>query len=351
MLLNIIIFLKNKYWALMTLFGSAAIILYFLILYFVSMLSDNTIMLSIAYRNKALSERIALLSTNYLTSSSDAKNHQCISEVLQTDLSLLKSSNTAIACSKKAGKIVNDKEDKMKFLSELESIDNVNNYIIHGNNLLKANVITAYNEDFLYLLNNISNELLSDLKKIIDLQEQELTNSAILIKNTEKLFSIVIWLIIITKIIGHQAITNIFAPKKQIKKILIVEDNRVSAETISKIIENGGHLPVVASNGQEALDIIKKDRDFVLIFMDCEMPIMDGFESTSNIRKQEKDETLPRIPIIALTANVMEGYSQECLANGMDDYLPKPVTVGSINNMIQKWERRYNYNRSQIDEL
>ena len=351
MLLNIIAFLRNKYWGLMVFLGSTAIILYFLILYFVSILSDNTIMISIAYRNKALSERIALLSVQYLDSSLDKQKHQCVSEVLQTDLSLLKSSNKAISCSVKAGKIVTKTEDKIKFLSELESIESVNNYIIHGNNLLKDNVVTDYNKDIIYILDNIKANLLLDLKKIIDLQEQEFKNSAIIVKNTEKLLSLIIWLIIVNKILGYNNSIRPIAPKRQIKKVLIVEDNRVTAEIISKIIENNNYEPVFASNGQEALDVIENDRDFALILMDCEMPVMDGFEATANIRKREKEQKLLRIPIIALTANVMDGYKQTCLKNGMDDYLPKPIAVDQINEIIKKWDKRQNFTGPQIDEI
>ncbi len=351
MILKIITFLRKKHNLLMILLGSGAIMLYFLTLYVVSLFSDNNIMLSVAYKNKAFSERIALLAAGYVEPNSDAMKRQCVIDVMQTDLSLLKSSNRALACSKKAGKITTDTQDKIKFLSGLESIDKVNNYIIHGNNLLKEDTATSANKDFAYILNNINDELLIDLKKIIELQEQEVASSAIIVKNTEKLLSLIIWLIIVTKILGHNNITDSFVPKKQVRKILIVEDNRVTAEIISKIIENSNYVPVLACNGQEALDVIEKDREFVLILMDCEMPVMDGFEATANIRKNEKEQNLPRIPIIALTANVLEGYKQTCLENGMDDYLSKPVTVGGVTSIVQKWERHRNFNRSKVDEL
>ena len=331
---KIIDFIKNKQSLLTTVLVTVAVLLYFLISYYVSLLSDSTLMLSIANKNKALVERVAILSAQYIYGEQDSQKHMCIKENLATDLVLLSSANKAVACAKRAGKMKsNNLDDKIKFLNTLESIGKIDNYILHGDNLLNS-PISPDNKDLVYIIEGINGDLLTDLEKIINLEQQEVSNALILVKNTEKLFSLIIWLIIIFTIFRY---TSLFSIKQTISKILIAEDNRVNAEVIKKIIEDQNYHVVIAKDGQEVLDILKQDRNFAIIFMDCEMPIMDGLESTANIRRDEKEQGLARIPIIALTANVMDGYRERCLATGMDDYLPKPISKNEVNNMIRKW--------------
>lgn len=350
MIKNVITFFVKNNKLLLVSLGLAAVFLYFLILYFLSVLSDKNTMLIISYNNKALAERVALLSVRYVDFNVDLEKHNCINEVLQNDLTLLKSSNKAMACNAKVGgATINNMEEKLQLISQLELIDNVSNYIIHANNLLKEKIITNDNKDFAYLLDKVNEQLGSDIEHLIRLQETELKTSEMYVKTTEKLFALFIWLILLTKIASYIQIPHIAKTEPLIRKILIVEDNRVNSEVISKIVENNNYKSICVTNGQEALEVIDKDRDFCLVFMDCEMPIMDGFEATANIRKNEKEQNLNRIPIIALTANVMDGYKQTCLENGMDDYLAKPITVGALESMIEKWERRSNFDRSMID--
>ncbi|HHL19538.1 MAG TPA: response regulator, partial [Thiothrix sp.] len=111
--------------------------------------------------------------------------------------------------------------------------------------------------------------------------------------------------------------------------ILLVDDSRVNQyvgkETLSKL----GLDFEVATNGQEALDMYKQG-NFDVILMDCQMPIMDGFEATRQIRLYEKETNSPRVSIIALTANAMQGDHENCVAVGMDDYLSKPYTSETL---------------------
>ena len=116
--------------------------------------------------------------------------------------------------------------------------------------------------------------------------------------------------------------------------ILIAEDNPTNRLVLSGIIKKLGHKIITASNGKEALRMAQLEKPD-LIFMDCQMPEMDGLTATEAIRnlgKEYKD-----LPIIAVTANVMGDDKQKCFAVGMDDYLKKPVKAQAINDSIEKW--------------
>ena len=94
----------------------------------------------------------------------------------------------------------------------------------------------------------------------------------------------------------------------------------------------------IVSNGQEALDLYKSE-PFDLILLDCQMPVMDGYETTISIRNYEKEQNLKQIPIIALTANAFSSNKEKCLSLGMNDIITKPV---KINDMITKLNKYLN---------
>jgi PAS domain S-box-containing protein len=116
--------------------------------------------------------------------------------------------------------------------------------------------------------------------------------------------------------------------------VLLVEDNRVNQRIGLLLLEKLGCLVDLASNGREAVEM--SDRDpYDLIFMDCGMPEMDGFEATRQIR--EGHFTSHRVPIIALTAHAIAGTREQCLAAGMDDYVSKPFDLEIIRSVLVKW--------------
>lgn len=115
--------------------------------------------------------------------------------------------------------------------------------------------------------------------------------------------------------------------------ILIAEDNRVNQKIISKVITRLGYPYILVNNGIECLEMLK-NQEFDLIFMDCQMPLLDGYETTKKIRNTEVNKELI---IIGLTAFAMEGDREKCLQAGMNDYLTKPFTLEQINNMLIKW--------------
>ena len=138
------------------------------------------------------------------------------------------------------------------------------------------------------------------------------------------------------------------------RRVLVVEDNLVNQKLAVRMVEKLGYRPDVVENGQEALTALKKG-EYAAVLMDCQMPVMDGFQATRNIRENEASiasrETsdpferntchasrfTPHIPIIAVTANAMQGDRERCLAAGMDDYLSKPIKLDELRTALARW--------------
>lgn len=117
--------------------------------------------------------------------------------------------------------------------------------------------------------------------------------------------------------------------------ILLAEDNIVNQKLAVKILEKYHHTVTVANNGLEAFAAISEKR-FDVVLMDVQMPLCGGFEATAKIREWEKKSSLPRTPIIALTAHAMVGDREMCLQNGMDEYLSKPLKQSHLLQTIMK---------------
>ncbi|HEY9733003.1 MAG TPA: ATP-binding protein [Drouetiella sp.] len=119
------------------------------------------------------------------------------------------------------------------------------------------------------------------------------------------------------------------------RRILIAEDNHVNQRVAVLQLQQIGFHADVAANGEEAVSAAGKV-NYDLIFMDCQMPVMDGFQATREIRKAEI-RTGRRVPIVAMTAHAMEGDRDKCIAEGMDDYISKPVNPTVLSEIIEKW--------------
>ncbi|MBS1824616.1 MAG: response regulator [Acidobacteria bacterium] len=115
------------------------------------------------------------------------------------------------------------------------------------------------------------------------------------------------------------------------RRILLVEDNAVNQKLGAAMLEKFGARVDVAANGKEAVQMAEK-LPYDVIFMDCQMPEMDGYEATSEIRRREVGRR--RTPIFAMTAHAFRGDKERCIASGMDDYIPKPVNVDDIRNLL-----------------
>jgi signal transduction histidine kinase/CheY-like chemotaxis protein len=118
-------------------------------------------------------------------------------------------------------------------------------------------------------------------------------------------------------------------------RVLLVEDSPVNLEVCVAILESLGYTIETATNGWHALER-HASGEFALIFMDCQMPEMDGYEATAEIRRREVSSHR-HTPIVALTGNVIEGARERCLAAGMDDYLAKPFTLDQMKAMLTAW--------------
>ena len=113
--------------------------------------------------------------------------------------------------------------------------------------------------------------------------------------------------------------------------ILVVDDNRVNLRVAELILKNHGYAPKLVESGIEALELLNEER-FDVIFMDMQMPIMDGLEASRRIR--EKFGSSERPWIVALTANAMSDHRELCMEAGMNDFLPKPVKSEAIQGII-----------------
>lgn len=131
----------------------------------------------------------------------------------------------------------------------------------------------------------------------------------------------------------NKATSNNPVEQLQGAKILLVEDNDLNQELIQEILRMNGLSSKVANNGQEALDMLVNEV-FDGVLMDCQMPVMDGYEATRKIREQEAYKDLP---IIALTGSAIEGDRQEVISEGMNDLIAKPINTELMFATMAKW--------------
>jgi CheY-like chemotaxis protein len=116
--------------------------------------------------------------------------------------------------------------------------------------------------------------------------------------------------------------------------ILVAEDAAINQKLIERILEKQGHIITIANNGEEALKLWRHAA-YDLIFMDIEMPVMDGYSATAAIRAAEQEQG-GRVPIAAMTAHVLPGDADKCLAAGMDAYISKPFRNSDVQAVISR---------------
>lgn len=115
----------------------------------------------------------------------------------------------------------------------------------------------------------------------------------------------------------------------------MVEDSLLNQQLAEAMLNTMGLDTTTANNGREAVDLVTQS-DFDLVLMDCQMPLMDGYEATAAIRRLPRPGSR-RLPIIAVTANAMEGDEQRCRAAGMDAFLTKPYTLAQLRDLLECW--------------
>jgi CheY-like chemotaxis protein len=134
-------------------------------------------------------------------------------------------------------------------------------------------------------------------------------------------------------------------------RVLLVEDNVVNQKVARRFLERLGCEVEVAQNGAESLEAIEKS-EFALVLMDVQMPVMDGYTATREIRDRERGKR--RIPIVALTANAMTGQLERCLEAGMDALLTKPLAVEALQDVLERYGLAMtdpNLNDASVDRL
>ncbi|MBE0699327.1 MAG: response regulator, partial [Anaerolineaceae bacterium] len=121
-------------------------------------------------------------------------------------------------------------------------------------------------------------------------------------------------------------------------RILLAEDNEINQKMTRTMLTRMGHIVDLAGNGSEAVDAVKK-ANYDLVFMDVQMPEMDGFEAAQTIRQLEASGVLKtaHMPIVAMTAHALHGDRQRCMDAGMDDYVSKPLDPRKVFQAIDHW--------------
>ena len=123
-------------------------------------------------------------------------------------------------------------------------------------------------------------------------------------------------------------------PVVELPRILIAEDSSTAGKLASRLVERLGDQVILAHDGREAVEMIQAD-EVAAVLMDCQMSVLDGYEATRQIRRLPGRAS--SVPIIALTANAMDGDEMRCLAAGMDDYPPKPVDPRQLAESLERW--------------
>lgn len=137
-------------------------------------------------------------------------------------------------------------------------------------------------------------------------------------------------------LMGQTSIVEKLNEPANMMKILLIEDNIVNQKVATALLKRMGYCVEVANNGQEGLDRLEQE-SFDAILMDCQMPVMDGYEASRQIRSNEI-RTGRHMPIIALTAHAMKGDAEKCYEAGMDDYLTKPINHGLLKERLEYWQ-------------
>jgi CheY-like chemotaxis protein len=153
-----------------------------------------------------------------------------------------------------------------------------------------------------------------------------------------------------TALFLHRVVAELPEPKRRMlehlhqtsealagRKVLVVDDDVRNIFALSSVLERHGMHVVIATNGQEGINVLEQTPDVSLALMDIMMPGMDGYETMRRIRQMPR---FRRLPIIALTAKAMKGDREKCLEAGASDYVAKPVDTGQLVSLLRSWLHR-----------
>jgi len=210
---------------------------------------------------------------------------------------------------------------QMPYMSGLELVE-----CIEKNSLAKNMRIVLLSSTSEHELTNCHNKGISSVA-VKPIRQLDLYNSLTAVCTSDRSQSL--------KSVARKIKHNVFEGH-----VLIVEDNPVNQDMMLEMLGQLGATAILANNGEDALKAVSKYK-FDVILMDCQMPIMDGFEATRAIRLLEQKSTRQQhIPIVALTANALEGDRERCLECGMDEYMSKPVSYRTLQNTLSPWLSR-----------
>jgi CheY-like chemotaxis protein len=117
---------------------------------------------------------------------------------------------------------------------------------------------------------------------------------------------------------------------------LVAEDDRTNQVVIRRQLENLGCAPSLVAHGQAALNALEQG-EFDLVLLDCQMPVLDGYDTCREIRKRETENGRPRIPVLAVTAWAMQSDKDQCFECGMDEVLTKPLRPVELSQALERW--------------
>jgi CheY-like chemotaxis protein len=140
-------------------------------------------------------------------------------------------------------------------------------------------------------------------------------------------------------VIEARAPVEAAAPREATVRVLLAEDNPINQKVGEAMLHKLGAEVVIVPNGVEAV-ARAREGGFDLVLMDCQMPELDGYEATTQIRAWEQLQASPRLTIIAMTANAMSGDRERCLEAGMDDFMSKPVNLKVLGQALKRWATR-----------
>jgi CheY-like chemotaxis protein len=138
-----------------------------------------------------------------------------------------------------------------------------------------------------------------------------------------------------TRIRAAESTPAVASTKPRTERVLVVEDNQVNARLAVRQLQRLGFTAETVGNGREAVDAQARE-PYDLIFMDVQMPVMDGYEASAEIRRHEI-RSRRHVPIVAMTANALNEDRDACLAAGMDDYVSKPVSLANLRIVLDRW--------------
>lgn len=119
-------------------------------------------------------------------------------------------------------------------------------------------------------------------------------------------------------------------------QVLVVEDNPINQKVASGMLRKLGATVDCVNNGEEGLTAIKVKK-YDIVFMDCNMPVLDGYECTKQIRLWEKETNRLKVVVVAMTANAVDGDREKCIQAGMDDYVSKPIKIQKLEAIFYAW--------------